>query len=354
MRRRASTIYAMFCTLLLLVGFVAVFFFAWETGVTDTVKCLVGFFLGFLFTPIFHEIGHVAFAKAAKMECVYVKCFCVKAYRKDGKKKVGFASPFAPDETQVMPKCGGDMQKRAIAYSMGGLVFSFIIILVVVAYAVCMQIFKAPNYLLWGLLPYMGYSFLLNVASAEYPGGKTDTAVCIGLKQGADAEKNMLAAMEIQGQLYEGKSFTEIDEMLYFNQPQLCEDEPLFAVMLDLRYRYYLEKGDMENAATCLNRLVSILEYMPYSEAEKIAAELVYMASLRGEAEVAEENAKLCQGFLKSDTVAAKRILAAWSQMSGQADFVNALLEQAEVCLQKERVAGVKKFEQILLSRMER
>ena len=79
--------------------------------------------------------------------------------------------------------------------------------------------------------------------------------------------------MEIQGQLYEGKSFAEIDEGLYFNQPQLCEDEPLFAVMLDLRYRYYLEKGDMDNAAACLNRLVGLLDYMPYAEAEKIAAE---------------------------------------------------------------------------------
>ena len=160
--------------------------------------------------------------------------------------------------------------------------------------------------------------------------------------------------MEIQGQLHEGKSFTEIDETLYFDQPQLCEDEPLFAVTLDLRYRYYLEKGDMEHAADCLNRLVEIMEYLPYTEAEKVAAELVYMASLRGETEVAEENAKLCQNFLKGNEVTPKRILAAWSQMSGQTDFVNALLKQAEECLQKERIVGVKKFEQILLSRMER
>ena len=82
--------------------------------------------------------------------------------------------------------------------------------------------------------------------------------------------------------------------------------------------------------------------------------ELVYMASLRGEKEIAEENAKLCQDFLKSDTLTAKRILVAWSKMSGQTEFVDALLVQAEDCLQNERVAGVKKFEQILLSRMER
>ena len=354
MKRRSSTIYAIICTLLLLAGFMAAFFFAWKAGVPDTVKCLVGLALGFILTPIYHEIGHIIFAKAAKMECVYVKCSCLRFYVKDGKKKMGFASPFAPDETQVMPKCGGDMQKRASAYAIGGLAFGLILILTAGACAVCTQIFLAPNYLLWGILPYPCYSFLLNIAPAEYPGGKTDMAVYIGLKKGYDAEKNMLAAMEIQGQLYEGKSFAEIEESLYFDQPQLCEDEPLFAVMLDLRYRYYLEKGDMENAAACLNRLASILEYMPYAEAEKVAAELVYMASLRGEAEIAEENAKACQPFLKGNTLTAKRILAAWSNMSGQTDFLNALLEQAEDCLQNERVAGVKKFEQILLSRMER
>ena len=354
MKRRSSTIYAILCTLLLLAGFVAVFFFAWQTSIPDTVKCLVGLALGFILTPIYHEIGHVVFAKGARMECVYAKCSCFRFYVKDGKKKMGLASPFAPDETQVMPSCGGDMQKRASAYAIGGLFFGGILILTAAACAVCVQIFHAPNYLLWGILPYPCYSFLLNVAPAEYPGGKTDMAVYVGLKKGYDAEKNMLAAMEIQGQLYEGKTFAEIEEGLYFDQPQLCEDEPLFAVMLDLRYRYHLEKGDIEKAAACLNRLTSILDYMPYAEAEKVAAELVYMASLRGEAEIAEENAKACQGFLKGNTVTAKRILAAWSKMSGQTDFVNALLEQAEACMQNERVAGVKKFEQILLSRMER
>ena len=111
MKRRSSTIYAIICTLLLLAGFMAAFFFAWKAGVPDTVKCLVGLALGFILTPIYHEIGHIIFAKAAKMECVYVKCSCLRFYVKDGKKKMGVASPFAPDETQVMPKCGGDMQK---------------------------------------------------------------------------------------------------------------------------------------------------------------------------------------------------------------------------------------------------
>ena len=354
MKRRTSTVYAIFCTLLLIAGFVSVFFFAWKAGIPDVVKCLVGLILGFILTPIYHELGHVIFAETAHMECVYVKCFCLRFYRKNGKKRVGFASPFAPDETLVLPKTGGNMQRRAAAYTLGGLIVSGAVLAVTVAAAALVTVLAQPSYLLFGILPYMGYSFLLNVAPADYPSGKTDTAVYRGLKSGEPAEKTMLAAMEIQGRLYEGNSFAEIDGDLYFDTPQLCEDEPLFAVMLDLRYRYFLEKGDMDKAAACLNRLAGVLDYMPYSAAEKVAAELVYMASLRGETSVAEENAKLCQAFLKGETVTAKRILAAWSQANGHTEFVETLLAQATACLDGEQIAGVKKFEQILLLRIER
>lgn len=63
--------------------------------------------------------------------------------------------------------------------------------------------------------------------------------------------------MEIHGKLAEGKSFSEIDEKFYFDLPQLPEDEPMYAIILDLRYRYYLERGETERAADCLNRLAS-------------------------------------------------------------------------------------------------
>jgi hypothetical protein len=219
--------------------------------------------------------------------------------------------------------------------------------------AILVQVFAKASYLLWGILPYMGYLFLFNILPLEYPNGKTDVGVCIGIKKGGSVEKNMLSAMEIQGQLSEGKSFAEIEETWYTDVPQLCEDEPMFAVMVDLRYRYYLEKQDMDKAAACLNRLVDIMDYMPLQEAEKVAAELVYMNALRGEMPEAEENSKACQTFLRGNTATAKRVLAAWSAASGHVEHAKALLEQAEQCLRSERIEGVKKFEKILLTRIE-
>ena len=216
-----------------------------------------------------------------------------------------------------------------------------------------MHILVAPNYLLWGILPYTCYLFLFNVLPLEYAQGKTDVGVYVGIKKGLDAERNMLSAMEIQGQLSEGKSFAEIDEAWYMDVPQLCEDEPMFALMLDLRYRYYLDKQDFVNAEACLNRLVGIIDYMPIAEAEKVAAELVYMNALRGEMPQAEENAKACQQFLKGNTATAKRILAAWSVAGGHLDHAKALIEQGQKCLHYERIAGVEKFEKSLFARIE-
>ena len=354
MKKTFTTIYAIFCTLLLITGFLLAFVFAWREGVGEAIKCLCGLALGFILSPILHELGHVSFALIAKMECIYVKCFCFKIYVKNGKKRLGFASPFSADETQAVPLCGGNMKKRAILYTIGGLVFSGIFLILISGAAIALLSVREINYVLWGILPYAVYLFMLNIVPAEYASGKTDILVYIGLKKGFDAEKNMLSAMEIQGQLCEGKSFAEIDESLYFDVPQLCEDEPLFALMLDLRYRLCLERGDMQKAMECLNRLASISDYLSEYEMERIAAEFVYIHSLRGDLSEAERNYKACQNFLKQELPTSRRVLAAWAKASGKTEFLATLLESANAYMSNERVIGVRKFEKILLSRIEK
>ena len=122
--------------------------------------------------------------------------------------------------------------------------------------------------------------------------------------------------------------------------------------MQDLRYRYYLEKGEMEKAADALNRLAQAQAYLSDYETERIAAELVYMHSLLGNIEQAEDSGRLCKGFLQGDSVTAKRILAAFSKAAGKQDAVEPLLQQAEEAMAEERYLGVRKFERILLSRI--
>ena len=186
----------------------------------------------------------------------------------------------------------------------------------------------------------------------EYASGKTDMLVYIGIKKGAPAEKNMLSAMEIQGNLYNGKSFAEIDDSLYYDLPQLAEDEPLYAVMLDLRYRYHLEKGESERAADCLNRLALSQEYLPYEEVMQVAVELTYMHAIHGNLEKAEDSAKLCKESLQEDTARAKRALLAYTLATKNQDAVGILKEQALKAAENESPSGVAKSEKILLARL--
>lgn len=352
MKKGVSTAYAVVCTIGLAVGFLLAFFFAWRSSVSGAVESVCGLLLGFALAPTVHELGHIALAKSKNMHCLYAKFFCFRIIDEKGKKKFGVASPFAADETQVVPKIGGDMLRRATAYTLGGLIFEGAFLALVLTVSIVLSCVGYTSYLLWGIVPYAAYLFALNLLPLEYASGKTDMLVYIGLKKSYPAEKTMLSAMEIHGRLYAGESFSEIPETFYFDLPQLPEDEPLFAVIQDLRYRYYLEKGDLDKAADQLNRLAQAQAYLSDAELEKVAGELVYMHALNGDTARAEESGKLCREYLQGETATVKRILAAYSVACGKTEAVEALLQQAERALNEERIVGVRKFEKILLSRI--
>lgn len=351
-RKTVATVYASLCIALLLAGLALTFYFAWKSGVKESVEALVCIALSLVLAPTLHELGHVVFARACSMELEYVKFFCFKCERKGGKLRFSFASPFAPDQTQTLPKCGGNMQKRAGWYTLGGLIFQGAFTLIVAVWAIVLAGFQIYAFWLLGFLPYAVYLLFMNALPLEYPSGKTDALVYRGLIKGESAEANMLTAMEIQGRLFAGESFSEIDEALYFSSPQLCEDEPLYAVMLDLQYRYYLEKNELEKAADKLNRLAGAQAYLEDKEVEKLAAELTYMHALNGDLERAKDCSKLCENYLREEEATAKRVLATYCKAFGKGEAVEALILQAEAILKNERIKGLAKAERILLARL--
>ncbi len=353
MKKRIWTkIYAILLVALLLAGLCLVAFFAWNSGTREGIDALAAIAISLLFAPALHEVGHVACANSADMRLEYVKIFCFRLQRKNGKLRFSLCSPFAPDQTQVCPKRGGDMKNRAKLYVLGGLIFEGAFTLIIASVATLLACFSINSFTLWGLLPYCAYLFLLNAAPLEYPSGKTDMLVYRGLQKGVPAEQNMLSAMEIQGRLYAGESYAEIDEALYFSAPQLCEDEPLFSIMLYLQYRYHLEKGETDKAADRIYRIVFAQEFLSDAEREKIAVELTYFYAINEDLERARACSQTCEEFLRSDEVLAKRALAAYCKAFGKEEAVAPLLAQAESLLEKEQNKGEAKAERILLSRL--
>lgn len=334
--------------IVLAVGSTVVFgYHAYRSGGSALLLLAIGLLVGVIIAPIFHETGHVLVARSVQMECVYYKAFCFSMQR-DGKKRTWrLVSPFLDDQTQVVPQKGGDMQRRAIRYTLGGLLLSGVVLAGLIAAIALTRVTQS----LWiGATIPTAYLFLMNVLPLAYFSGKTDILIYRGLKRGEPAEKAMVAAMEIQGRLFEGDTFSEIDATWYV-MPPLCEDEPLFSILLDLQYRRELDRGDIEQAAMRLNRLAQLQPYLTQEELQSTAAELVYMHSMTGDLVAAEKNLEIAATFLERETATAKRILSAYYFEKGDKERGEALRICGLSLCEKEHIKGIARFEERLLKR---
>jgi hypothetical protein len=245
------------------------------------------------------------------------------------------------------------MKKRATRYVLGGLWFSVLFLVLLLATFVVFLLLEINVFAVLGAIPYATYLLLLNAVACVYPSGKTDMLVYLGIKRGEDAEKVMLACMEAQGQMFEGKRYSEVDENCIFNLPQLPEDEPMYAMNLFLRYRYLLDKGEEDNAANVLNRLAASADYLTVEEEETLAVELLYMNSLFGNKTEADECGKLCENALTMELPESKRALAAYSAAFGDKESAKALIEQAKRLLENAEIKGEQRSELWLLNKLE-
>ncbi len=121
---------------------------------------------------------------------------------------------------------------------------------------------------------------------------------------------------------------------------------------MDLQYRYWLEKGDFDHAAACLNRLAQVEIYLSGADTEKLLAELTYMHSLNGDKELANECRSLCENYLGTNSLTACRVKAAYAQLMQDEVVRDENMEMARRLLNSEDIRGNAKFEEILLSRI--
>lgn len=337
-------------TVLFLGGIVAAFVFSWRVGVSACACCLAGLFLCFLLAPFFHELGHVVFARFANMRIVCMKFFCVRLYEKAGKLRFSFAPLFAAEETQAVPKTSENMKKRMLLYTAGGLCFGGVYALSLIGLSLLTE--TSLKYAFLGALPYAAYLFLLNALPVYLSGGKTDALIFRGIKRGDAEEKAVLSVMEAYGLLSEGKTFSEMQEIL-FSVPVIREDTPVYASILDFRYRFFLEQDDFDGAAESIDRLASLSEYLTEEQTEEVAAELSYMHALAGDLSRSEDARMIAERYLSADDLAQNRINAAFYAAKGDYEKARLYKERAENSLYKEPLSGKRKSEKKLLDRIE-
>lgn len=166
---------------------------------------------------------------------------------------------FKSSSVEMSPKGAKAMKFRFVLTAGAGLFFDLLLILLgVLAFAVP----SVPPF--FGVvLPYAFYSFLLNVVPLEYPSGKTDGLAIAEVLSKSDSSKVLVTILRVQGLVNAGTPLKEIDESMLMDLPQLPEDDINFIILTQLRYEYYLAKGDDSTAYKYFLRYKDLIQYLP-------------------------------------------------------------------------------------------
>lgn len=312
MNRTVSAIFNIFFIIVTIALFGLVIYLGNLNFVTENfslpiicVCVIVGAVISAFLATTLHELGHLFFGLVFGMSFNSIRIGFLYFYRNGGKIKCKFSVlTNVAGSCEMTPKNSENIYKKYIALSSGGLVFSAIYL------ALCILIVAMPNvfgevwYFLIGCgLPLVAYSVLLNAMPFELSSGKTDGAVILGLLKKDASSQVVVNILTIQGQLYQGKTPSEIDEKLYFDLPQICEDDINFIILTNMRYIYYLDKKEYAKALKCNDRIKDLIEGLPkIYQANLLSDRLFDSCALSFDEKEATHLYALVENYLKNET----------------------------------------------------
>ena len=319
------------------------------------LKFLLGAIVAGLIHAFAHEIGHLLAGKknGFKFSSMTVWFFRWRRVRK----RIRFDFVMLGEEsgyTEMVPITTENIANNLKKMTLGGAIASFVLMLFGIP-----ALFINVNvwfYSIWVmLLPIGAYYFFGNILPQSSGGVRNDGGVLYGLKNNDDETAVTLNLLKIQAELYNGKTPSQIDENLYFNLPQLPEDNPTFTMLLSARYCFYLDKKDYVNAKQVTDRMVSLIEYLPKSFIAEIKTTALYNAcTFDFDEDVADDLVYELEKFLNNvntaTTVRAKMayMLYVKKEKEGLETFYKKGVRETERCILK----GVGAFEKKLFDEM--
>ncbi|MBP5242289.1 MAG: hypothetical protein J6Z36_01185 [Clostridia bacterium] len=330
--------------LLLLGGVVGVIFLS---GLNRVWLNLPFFLLSLWIIPSWHETGHLLFGKAVGMKLMQMDLPGFAIRKKEGKWRVKpvFSSV---SSCAMYPESIEGACKKHLIFALGGVAFNAIYL------AICLTlliVFNQPY--LWATLgmtlPYNLYIFLLNLLPWTSDEGDFDGAVIFGLLKNDVSQQVATNILVIQGKLFCGHAPAEIEKSLFFDVPQLPEDESHFSMLQYLRYCYYADGGDKAQAIKAITRLEDCTEYISPVFLPTVYAELTYVYTcLNVNEELAERYMNRLQQAKKTESSEFYRALFAYGKMFGVADWCDEAKKKMPAAIQEEELAGMAKFQEKL------
>ncbi len=316
---------------------------------------VIGFVASGFICALFHELGHLVFGKANGFNFQSLTVWFFRWQRVGKKVKFSFVLNFdEAGSTEMIKRDIVGLEKGLKTMTIGGLVFSFIVML----FGVPFFFVEVPywTYCIFVVFLPMGAYFFVGNALPSFEGGaRNDGGVLYGLKKGDAESKVSLSLLAIQTEIYNGKTFAEIDEKYYFELPQLPEDSLNFITLLNYRYNYYLDKGDYENAKKVTSRLRSLEEYMPRHFALATKVDALYNAcTFDYDEELADDLMyELEKALDKDDSVTSYRVRLAYILcVKGEKEILEPFYKRAVKVANKCHLSGLKRFETRLLEEL--
>ena len=255
-----------------------------NTYVDTTVNSLIRFVVCAIFAGLVnafaHEIAHLICGKKNKFAFSSMVVWFFKWSKV--KKKIRFDLVMVGDEagyTEMIPTTEENIEIKFTKMTRAGAIASIVVTILGVPPLFMTAILPSWVFTLWAMFFPIGIYYLFGtLLPASSYGVLNDGAVLYHFKKKTDTAKVMTNLLKIQASLYNGKTPAQIDEKLYFDLPQLPEDNPNFAFLLNARYSYYLDKEDYENAKKTTQRLLMLEEYLPKQFMDVIKVDALYNA----------------------------------------------------------------------------
>ena len=217
---------------------------------------------GFICT-LFHELSHLISGKINGFAFISISVWFFSWTKVKNKIKFSFIFPKeSAGQTTMVAKHTENLALRFKKMTLAGFVSTIFLTLIgTIVFIIQMPMWLYCIFSMF--LPIGAYCLFGNALPMQNNGVKNDGAVLLDIKKNNNSFIVLNSILSIQSELYNGKTPGEIDSKLYFDLPQLPEDDINFALLLDARYYYYLDIKDYDNAQKCSDRLLSLEEYLP-------------------------------------------------------------------------------------------
>lgn len=360
MSRKANIINYVATILLTMVAVLVVMSLATTRYNVEIQEILLEFFafaiVAGLIHTVAHELGHLILGKKNGFKFSSMVIWFFKWQKVENKIKFSFVMlGNEAGYTEMIPTMQDGVEKGFYAMTLGGFIGSVIVTLLGVP---ALFITTLPEWLfmLWVMLIPIGIYFIFGtILPCSTEGILNDGGVLYHFKKQTDNSKVMVNLLKIQASLYCGKTPSEVDESLYFDLPQLAEDNPNFALLLNARYAYYLDKKDYEGAKQTTKRLLSLEEYLPKEYVYVFKTDALYNACTfdRNE-QVADDLMYELENYLNNiNTATTVRVkLAYLMNISEQTEGLDMFIKKAKKEANRCQIKGLGLYESKLLEEL--